>query len=213
MLSVDDIPDEFRGHRIEEGPRTHRFAAGLLANLSAKHGYSGTQAGHRIVQAGFHLRYSGVGARMYDQAPSLSVAFEDDAQFVYLSGFQLTVVSAAASIDLCAAALAALAGRTQREPDLREVATTRAVLDSLTPAQQRWVVETHGSAHVDRLIDVRNALVHRHVPLSVMIGESAAYTVRVGGREEAVDPSHARHLAVDRFVALGLLILDELASD
>lgn len=212
MLTFDDIPAEYHGHRVEPGPRYHRFAAGLLARLTDSYGDSGADAGHRLVQSAWHLRYAGVGLEMHRIAPSISSALNEDDQFVYLSGFQLTVTSAVAAIDLGAAALAYLAGGAQREPDLRQLASTP--MNGLSPAQRDWVVTTNAMADVNRFADVRNALVHRHVPASVTvrIGGTPSYSIRVAevGHEVAADPSAAYDLAVDRFVALGRLLLAEL---
>jgi len=149
---------------------------------------------------------------MHRIAPSISSALNEDDQFVYLSGFQLTVTSAVAAIDLGAAALAYLAGGAQREPDLRKLASTP--MNGLSPAQRDWVGTTNAMADVNRFADVRNALVHRHVPTSVTvrIGGTPSYSIRVEevDHEVAVDPSAAYDLAVDRFVALGHLLLAEL---
>lgn len=146
MLTFDDIPAEYHGHRVEPGPRYHRFAAGLLARLTDSYGDSGADAGHRLVQSAWHLRYAGVGLEMHRIAPSISSALNEDDQFVYLSGFQLTVTSAVAAIDLGAAALAYLAGGAQREPDLRQLASTP--MNGLSPAQRDWVVTTNAMADV-----------------------------------------------------------------
>ena len=209
-MTIDDIPQQYHGHETEVGPRYHRFAAGLQAALETVHGDSGLEAGHRLVQSGFHLRYSGVGLRLHELAESLSGTFAEHDQFVYLSGFQLTVVSAAAAIDLGAATLIYLAGGAQREPSLREVTANTALVTSLTEAQKRWVDETGDSGTVQRLIHVRNALVHGHVPLNVRIGGTPMYTVIVDGQEEVVDPQQAYDLAVDRFIALGLALDSDL---
>ena len=216
MLTFDDIPEQYHGHRTEPGPRYHRFAAGLLDLLTSSSGTQGAKAGHRLVQAAWHLRYAGVGLEMHRIAPNLSSALGEDDQFVYLSGFQLSVTSAVAAIDLSAASLVYLAGHEQREPDLRSLASTQRLLDGLSPRQVDWVATTCAMPEVDRLIDVRNALVHRHVPTSVTvrIGGQPSYSIRVEevDNEVAVDPSAAYGLAVDRFVALGLLLLEELGE-
>jgi hypothetical protein len=212
MLTFNDIPDEYHGHRKEPGPRYHRFAAGLLARLTDVCGNRGADAGHRLVQSAWHLRYAGVGLEMHRIAPSISSALNEDDQFIYLSGFQLTVTFAVAAIDLSAAALAYLAGGAQREPDLRRLASTP--MDGLSPAQRDWVETTNAMPDVNRFADVRNALVHRHVPTSVTvrIGGTPSYSIRVEevDDEVAVDPSAAYELAVDRFVVLGRLLLAEL---
>ncbi len=212
VLTFDDIPAEYHGHRVEPGPRYHRFAAGLLDRLTSASGTQGANAGNRLIQSAWHLRYAGVGLEMYRIAPSISSALSEDDQFVYLSGFQLAVTSAVAAIDLGAAALVYLAGHEQREPDLREVASTPRLLDGLSPSQRDWVVATNKMLEDDHLTDVRNALVHRHVPTSIRVGGLPPYSIRVEevDNEVAVDPSAAYSLAVDRFVALGLLIIDEL---
>jgi hypothetical protein len=214
MLTLDDIPDEYHGDRTEPGPRYHRFAAGLLARLTSASGPQGVNAGYRLVTSAWHLRYAGVGLEMHRIAPSISSLLSEDDQFVFLSGFQLTVTSAVAAIDLGAAALVYLAGHEQREPDLRQVASTPILLDGLSPPQRDWVTATNAMPEVNRLTDVRNALVHRHVPTSVTIrmGGRPSYAIRVEevDDEVAVDPSAAYGLAVDRFVALGLLLIEEL---
>ena len=87
-------------------------------------------------------------------------------------------------------------------------------MNGLSPAQRDWVVTTNAMADVNRFADVRNALVHRHVPTSVTvrIGGTPMYSIRVAevGREVAVEPDAAYDTAVDRFVALGRLLLAEL---
>jgi hypothetical protein len=151
---------------------------------------------------------------MHRIAPTLSSALGEDDQFVYLSGFQLSVTSAVAAIDLSAASLVYLAGHEQREPDLRSLASTPRLLDGLSPRQVDWVTTTCAMPEVHRFTDVRNALVHRHVPTTVRIGGRPSYSIRVEevDNEVAVDPSAAYGLAVDRFVALGLLLLEELGE-
>ncbi len=214
MLTFEDIPEEYHGHRVEPGPRYHRFAAGLLDRLSSAEGPHGVDAGNRLVTSAWHLRYAGVGLELHRHAPSLSSALSEDDQFVYLSGFQLTVTSAVAAIDLAAAALVYLAGHKQREPDLRKLASTPKLLNGLSLRQRDWVTITNAMPDVDRLIDVRNALVHRHVPTSVTVrmGGLPSYGIRVDevAGEIPVDPNAAYGVGVDRFVALGLLLLDEL---
>ena len=214
MLTFEDIPEEYHGHRVEPGPRYHRFAAGLLDRLSSAEGQRGVNAGNRIVTSAWHLRYAGVGLQLHRHAPSLSSTLSEDDQFVYLSGFQLTVTSAVAAMDLAAAALVYLAGHEQREPDLREVASTPRLLDGLTRRQRDWVTITNAMPDVDRLIDVRNALVYRHVPTSVTvrIGGLPSYGIRVDEvvDEIPVDPNAAYGIGVDRFVAFGLLLVNEL---
>jgi len=155
-----------------------------LSELSASEGTRGVDAGKRLVASAWHLRYAGVGLEMHRNAPSLSSTLSEDDQFVYLSGFQLTVTSAVAAIDLGAAALVYLAGHTLREPDLRQLASTSKLLQGLSSRQRSWVTTTNAMPDVDRLIDVRNALVHRHVPTSV--------TVRMGGL-----PSYGIRVEVD----------------
>ena len=213
MLTFHDIPKEFHGHRSEPGSRYHRFAAGLLAQLEASHGTRGLNAGHRLVQSAWHLRYAGVGVELHQQAPSISAQLAEDDQFVYLSGFQLAVTSAVAAIDLGAASLAYLAGHEQREPDLRGLASTPALLDGLSPAQLDWIATTNAAQDVNRFTNVRNALVHRHVPTNVIIriGGLPSYTIRVHeeGDDVPVDPNTAYRVAVDRFVALGLMLLHD----
>ena len=77
-----------------------------------------------------------------------------------------------------------------------------------------WVAATNGMPEVDRLIDIRNALVHRHVPTGVTLrmGGLPSYSIRVEEVEGDVDvdPGAAYNLAVDRFLSLGLLLLDEV---
>ena len=84
----------------------------------------------------------------------------------------------------------------------------------LSPAQRDWVETTTAMADVNRFADVRNALVHRHVPTSVTvrIGGTPSYSIRVEEVDHyvAVDPGAAYELAVDRFVVLGRLLLAEL---
>lgn len=213
LLTFEDIPEDYHGHRPEPGPRYHRFAAGLLARLAEAHGSRGEDAGNRLVASAWNLRYAGVGLALHRNAPRIGPTLNEDVQFVYLSGFQLTVTSAAASIDLGAAALTYLAGREQREPDLRQVVSTP-LLNSLSAPHQRWVTTTNELAQVDQLMDVRNALLHRHVPTSVTIrlGGLPAYSIRVDEHpdEIAVDPEEAYVYAVDRFVTLGNLLSTEL---
>ena len=172
MLTLDDIPSEYHGHRVEPGPRFHRFADGLRGRLIATHGAKGGAAGYRLITASWQLRYAGIGRGLYHMAPSISADLDEDDQMVYLAGFQLPATSAVAAIDLCAAALAYLAGHQQREPNFRDLASTPNLLSGLTPSQSGWVRKTQ-AAGVDRYINVRNALVNRFVPTSV--------TVRIGG--------------------------------
>ena len=227
LLTYDDIPEPFHGHRTEPGPRYHRFAAGLLEQLKTSHGADGLNAGHRLVQSAWHLRYAGVGVEMHRIAPSISAKLSEDDQFVYLSGFQLAVTSSVAAIDLAAASLVYLTGHEQREPDLREMARRPALREGLSPEQLHWVRATNGDPDVTRFTNVRNALVHRHVPTSVTIrpgtimlgpgrrpshttGLPPSYSIRVDEEdgEIPVDPSVAFAVGVDRFLALGLMLYD-----
>lgn len=214
MLTFDDIPTEYHGHRVEPGPRYHRFAAGLLDRLTSALDDRGSRAGHRLITASWHLRYAGVGLELHRNAASISSTLNEDDQFVYLSGFQLTVTSAAAAVDLSAAALVYLNGHEQREPDLREVASNPAMLADLSPRQREWIVATSDMVEINQLMDVRNALVHRHVPTSVTvrIGGSPSYRISVDEVDDWVDvePHAAYSIAVDRFVTLGLLLSSEL---
>ena len=212
MLTFHDIPKAYHGHRREPGPQYHRFAAGLHQQLQTSHGTRGLNAGHRLVQSAWNLRYAGVGVELHRNAPSISAQLAEDDQFVYLSGFQLTVTSAVAAIDLAAASLAYLAGHEQREPDLRQMASMPALQEGLNPIQLEWVTATNDDPEVNRFTNVRNALVHRHVPTSVTIriGGLPSYSVRVHEEEAEVpvDPNAAYGIAVDRFVALGLVLHD-----
>lgn len=147
---------------------------------------------------------------MHRIAPSMFRSDEDD-QFGYLNGFQLTVTSAVAAIDLGATALAYLAGGAQRARSSLAGFDADRQSESYTPGLDET---TNAMADVNRFADVRNALVHRHVPTSVTvrIGATPSYCIRVEevAYEVAVDPSAAYELPVDRFVALGRLLLAEL---
>jgi len=216
MLTFEDIPEQYHGYRPEPGPRYHRFAAGLLGRLIEAYGARGESAGKRLVTSAWNLRYAGVGLELHRIAPHISPLLQEDNQFVYLSGFHLTMTSAAACIDLAAAALTYLAGYEQREPDLRDVASTPRLLDSLTTAHRHWVTTTNDLPELNRLMNVRNALVHRHVPtgITIRLGGSPSYTIRVEEHpdEIVVDPEEAYAFAADRFVAVGNLLATELGQ-
>jgi hypothetical protein len=208
VTSFDDIPSEDHGHRVEPGPRFHRFAERLRGRLNAAHGAKGGAAGYRLITASWQLRYAGIGRGLHHMAPSISADLDEDDQMVYLAGFQLAATSAVAAIDLCAAGLAYLAGHQQREPNFRRLASTPNLLNGLTPSQIDWVRQTQ-AAGVDRYIDVRNALVHRFVrtSVSVRIGGLPSYEIEIDevAGKIGVDPDVVYDFAVDRCVALGLV--------
>lgn len=215
MLTVDDIPAEFHGHDASGGARLHRFAAGVFTQLSEASGEKGAAGGTRLLQSVFHLRYSRIGLEMCSNASGLTESLGDTYQFVTLSGYQLAVVSAASAIDLCAAALVILAGGEQREPDLREVARQSLMLSRLPDRHQAWIEATADRADVGDIVEIRNALVHRVVPLHVTgaIGSKSTYKVEVDGVRHDVDPAIAYSVALDCVVGLGLLLTAAGESD
>lgn len=211
MLTIDDIPEKLQVDQPEVGPTVSRFARAVIQHLGDVHSDVGRMAGARYGQAAFHLRYSAVGLNLHDQRGRLEGLLRESDQFIHLGGYQLAVTSAAACIDLCAATLHLLAEPGDWEPDLRQVAKA-SLLQRLPVHHRKWVTESNELPEVDRLMEVRNALVHRLVPLSVAVpvgGGPPLYTVEVRGRKDPVDPPKSYAVAVDRFVSLGLLLLSE----
>ena len=132
-----------------------------------------------------------IGVR--DNAVPLPNAIGQDAQFVTLAAFQLALVNCAAVLDLGAASLAGKAGAdlTRYVPDLRDVAERRRrALPDLPAAHTNWIGETYEVSR--RLFEVRDAVIHRHVPVSVTIG--AGHSYGVAGLDV--------HPSIDEFVAL-----------
>ena len=201
-LTIEDIPSDFlyESDRVPLTSSYHRFATEVAKEL----GVSGTPTGHHLTQAQWQLKYALVAKGLRDVASPLPNPIGEDAQFISLAAFQLAVVSCTAALDLAAAFLVGLAGGdlTQRVPDLRDVAEKRRKIPTLPTEHADWVEETHEQSRL--LFEVRDAMVHRHVPVNVTIGAAHRYEVRGINTHSSI--SEFIDMVADRLVRLLLLV-------
>ena len=202
-LTIEDIPSDFQ-YQSDRVPLTssyHRFSVGVAEEL----GVDGTPTGHHLVQVAWQLKYALVAKGLRDIASPLPNAIGEDQQFISLAAFQLAVVSCAAALDLAAAFLVGLAGGdlTQRVPDLADVAEKRRkTTPTLPPEHADWVEETYEQSRL--LFEVRDATVHRHVPVSVTIGAMHSYEVH--GINTHASISEFIDIVADRLLTLLFLV-------
>lgn len=201
-LTLDDVPSDFlyKSARVPLTSSFHRFAVGVAEELSV----DGMPTGHHLTQAAWQLRYAHVARGLRDLASPLPNSIGEEAQFISLAAFQLTVVSCSAALDLSAAFLVGLAGGdlVGRSPDFRDVAEKRRKIPALPAEQRAWVERTREESRL--LFKVRDAMVHRHVPVSVTIGAGHRYEVQ--GINTYTSISDFTDMVVDRFLRLLFLV-------
>jgi len=167
-------------------------------------GVSDTPSGYYLTHTTWQLKYAFVAKGLGDTASPLPNPIGEDAQFISLAAFQLGVVSCTAALDVASAFLVGLAGGdlTPPVPNLRSVAEGRKRIPTLPTDHATWVEETLEQS--EGLFEVRNAMVHRHVPVGVTVGAAHAYEVKGLDTHASIDDFIAK--VVDRVLRLFLLV-------